>query len=183
MKHLNTFFVALFFVSTLVYLTGCDKTNTLVYTPVGKQYSTNQFNVTSTNPALSNVTVTVQDSNLLNAFTPTSTTVYTTLTLLGHLPGATAARDTVKTTLQFGTASNTTYTLTSNVNTMFGTVALKNTDSTFKTYTSINGLATVTTSGYGILGEYINGTYAGKFASGVDTLTISNGQFSCFRRQ
>lgn len=182
MKLLNTFFVALFLLSTLVYLTGCDKTNTLVYTPVTRQYATNQFTMTGTNPVINNVTIVVADSNLTNEFTQTST-VYTHLHFLGHISGLSAARDTVITDLQFGSLGNTSFVLRNSTTGQFGTIMVKNTDTTFTTYRSIDSMATVTTSGYGVLAEYINGTFSGKFKSATDTLTVTNGQFSCYRRQ
>ncbi len=184
MKLLNTFFVALFLLSTLVYLTGCDKTNTLVYTPVTRQYPTNSFNVTS---SLANGTVNIADSNLTNSFGQTIAGS-TDINFLAHLPGVPASRDTILGQITFiGVKDSTFHLYSDTTKPAYSVLVIKTSDSTRGRYYSISGPDnSVTINSYGILNEWINGTFTGKFATKVaplDTLTISNGQFSCYRRQ
>ncbi|CAN5585528.1 hypothetical protein BH10BAC5_BH10BAC5_06500 [soil metagenome] len=183
MKLLNTFFVALFLLSTLIYLTGCDKTNTLVYTPVGKQYATNQFNIAS---LYANGTVVIADADLTNSYGVTIG-ASTDINFLAHLPGVPASRDTIYGQFTFKGVKDSLYHLNSDTTQAFGVLVVKTTDTTSARYYSINGASNnLTINSYGILGEYINGTFTGQFVqkTGVsDTITVTNGQFSCYRRQ
>ena len=185
MKLLNTIFVALFLLSTLIYLTGCDKTNTLVYTPVTRQYAANTFSLSS---IYGSGAVTVADGDLTNSFGVTAG-ASTDINFFAHVPGATTVRDSLFGTFTFLGVADSLYHLNFDTTKAFGVLRIKNTDNTFVRYYSINDPSSfIQINSYGILGEWINGTFSGKFVqkpavTPQDTLTITNGQFSCYRRQ